>query len=651
MAKKKQDKSENIPPHLSLREYKEQKLLIQAVDQPKSAFFKENWLSIAIIVFFSIGLYIQTVTFDYALDDTMVIVKNKFTQRGFKGIGDIFKYESFRGYFGEQKQLLEGDRYRPLSIATFAAEQSLFGGNKAISHFINILLYALTGVLLFRVLLFMQKAKAPQPPKGELSASPIEGNEAFFPFGGRGAWSWAAIATLLFIVNPLHVEVVANIKGRDDIIAFMGEMGALYFTFKYLDDNKFQYLIYSFLSFCIGVLSKESAITFLAIVPLTAHFFTNATLSQKVKVTLPIIAATIFYLILRVNAIGYLLSGKEITDLMNNPFFGMTFGEKTATIFYTLLMYLKLHIFPHPLTHDYYPYQIPKMTWSDWQVLLSLALHIGLIAVILRGWKKRSIYAYAAAFYLVTLSIVSNLFVSVGTFMNERFAYHASLGFCIAVAYFLSEKINTVPASGELSLLKNEANWRKIALAIFVLLVLGFSIKTLMRVPDWYSGNTLNNSAIKYSPNSARANCFYAVSMWENTFNQLPEITLDSRKREVLDSMKYYFDKSVSILPKYGAAQKMRAAVASEYHKLEGNIEPLIKVFDEVNRSGTYDAYMVEYLKYVNTKVKTKADAEKLAAFYTSMIAFYKQNYSTTSLPAEYTNLLADIQARMVNLQ
>ena len=641
MAKKKQDKSKNIPP-----QYKEQKPLIQAVAQPQSAFFKENWLSIAIIVFFSIGLYIQTVTFDYALDDTMVIVKNKFTQRGFKGIVDIFKYESFRGYFGEQKQLLEGDRYRPLSIATFAAEQSLFGGNKAVSHLINILLYALTGVLLFRVLFFMQQAQAPRPKKGELHASPIEDSGAFSLFGGRGAWSWAAMATLLFIVHPLHVEVVANIKGRDDIIAFMGEMAALYFTFKYLNNNKFQYLIYSFLSFCVGVLSKESAITFLAIVPLTAHFFTNATFSQKVKVTLPIIAATIFYLILRVNAIGYLLSGKEMTDLMNNPFFGMTFGEKTATIFYTLLMYLKLHIFPHPLTHDYYPYQIPKMVWSDWQALLSLAVHIGLIAVILRGWKKRSIYAYAAAFYLITLSIVSNLFVSVGTFMNERFAYHASLGFFIAVAYFLNEKITTVPASGAW-----QAGGKKIALTIFALLVLGFSIKTLMRVPDWYSGNTLNNSAIKYSPNSARANCFYAVSMWENTYNQLPKETPEARKREVLDSMKFYFDKSVSILPKYGAAQKMRAAVASEYHKLDGNIQALIKVFDEVNRSGTYDAYVLEYLKYVSTKVKTKADAEKLAAFYTSMIAFYKQNFATTTLPTEYSNLLANIQARMINLQ
>ena len=70
------------------------------------------------------------------------------------------------------------------------------------------------------------QAQAPRPPKGELRASLIKGSGDVSPFGGWGAsiWSWAAMATLIFIVHPLHVEVVANIKGRDDIIAFMGEM-------------------------------------------------------------------------------------------------------------------------------------------------------------------------------------------------------------------------------------------------------------------------------------------------------------------------------------------------------------------------------------------------------------------------------------------
>ena len=395
----------------------------QSTRQPNS-FFKDNYKPLLVIILLAVSLYVQSIGFDYVLDDTMVITKNQFTQKGVDGISDIFKYESFRGYFGEKKQLLEGDRYRPLSIATFAVEQSLFGGNKSVSHFINIGLYALTGIILFRVLFSM------------------------FPFGekAREKWYWTApfIISILFIAHPLHVEVVANIKGRDEIIAFLGEMACLYYTFQYLNKNKIQYLIASFLTFLIGILSKESAITFLAIVPLTAHFFTKATVIEKLKVTLPIIAATGVYLFLRFKAIGYLLGEKEITDVMNNPFYGMSSGDKMATIFYTLLLYLKLHIFPHPLTHDYYPYQIPKMSWRDWQPIASLLLYLMLVFIVLKDifTKKKIIWAYATAYYLITLSIISNVFVSVGTFMNERFVYHSSLGFCMALGYFLSEKMD-----------------------------------------------------------------------------------------------------------------------------------------------------------------------------------------------------------------
>ena len=587
-------------------------------------FLKNNTLSLIVIAALSIAIYAQSIGFDYALDDTMVIVKNQFTKKGISGISDIFRYESFRGYFGEQKQLLEGDRYRPLSIATFAVEQSLFNGNRAVSHAINILLYALTGILLFRVLLFMFPSK-----KGENT----EGVHKYLnvPF----------IATLLFMTHPLHVEVVANIKGRDEIIALLGELGSIYFTFKYLNSNKLKYLIYSFSTFCIGIFSKESVITFLVIVPLTAHFFTKAHWGEKVKVTLPLLFGTLFYLAMRVNAIGYLLDNKEIVDLMNNPFYGMSFGDKMATIFYTFLVYFKLHIFPHPLTHDYYPFHIPRMTWGNWQPWLSLLLHVGLCVVILRGWRSRSVWAYAAAFYLVTLSIVSNVFVSVGTFMNERFVYHASLGFCLALAYFLTEIVGNTEGVRNSNIFGKGA--KTIAISLAALFVIGFSIKAVLRVPDWRNGSTLNDSAIKYSPNSARANCFFAVSIWENRFTKLPKDASEKEKLACLDSMKMYFNRSVEILPKYGAAQKMRAAVAAEYHKMDKQIEPLIKVFEEVNKSGTYEKFVLDYLKFINDQPYSANDAKRLMAFYDEMKIFYKKNYPNSNLTSEYETLIGQL--------
>jgi protein O-mannosyl-transferase len=577
--------------------------------------FARHRLPLLIIFLFSTALYIQSIGFDYTLDDKLVIVDNKFTQKGLDGIPAIFKFESFRGYFGEQKSLLEGDRYRPLSIASFAAEKELFGSNKTISHLLNVLLYALTGILMYRVLFFMFP---------------------FTPESKQNKWYFSVpfIATMLFIAHPLHVEVVANIKGRDEIFALLGELATLYFSFRWISERKTKFLFYSFLAFFGAILSKEGAITFLAIVPLTTHFFTKATNTDKLKVTLPVLAGTILYLLMRVNAIGYLLDEKEVTDLMNNPFYGVSMGEKTATIFYTLLQYLKLFIYPHPLTHDYYPYHIPIMSWSAWQSILSLILYIGLIVVIIKGWKRKTIWAYAAAFYLITLSIVSNLVVSVGIFMNERFVYHASLGFCIALAWLLTR------------LFENKKISRVVSVVLFTLFIIGFSIRTLIRIPAWRNDTTLDRAAIEDSPNSARANCFYGIAIWQNVYLAIPQQD-SARKIAVLDSMKPYFEKSVRIVPNYGAAQTMRAGVAGEYHKLNRNYDELISVFEEINRSGVTEPFVVNYLKYANAIVQIRGDAEKLFAFYGRMIDFYKNYYPGSPLIQEYTNLQFEISQKL----
>jgi hypothetical protein len=581
-------------------------------------------------------------SFNYVLDDTILVENNKFTSKGIAGIPEIFSTESFQGYFGDQKEMVEGGRYRPLSIASFAVEKSITGGNKAVAHLINVLLYALTGMFLYRVLLFMF-------PKAR---SDTNRTKWFFtlPF----------VAAIIFIVHPLHVEAVANVKGRDEILAFLGELGILYFSFKYSEKEKPKFLVYSFLCFFLGILSKENVITFLAIVPLTAYFFTKSSAAARIKIMLPLIAATIIYLVIRQQVLGHLFSGQEITNLMNNPFYGMNFGEKTATIFYTLLLYLKLLVYPHPLTHDYYPYHIPIMTWSDWAAILSLLLHLFLVIVAIRGWKKKSTVSYGILFYMITLSIVSNLVISVGTFMNERFVYHALLGFSIVAAWLLVEKLKI----------------KTLGIAIFAFGTLALSLKTLQRIPDWKTMETLDASALKVSSNSARANHFYGMLMWgknflplkarEDSLNaQLKKQGQDSssaaqiktelaslkvKKKAALDSVKPYFDKALQILPSYNSANSMKAGIAAEYHKIDNDYEKLIKAFEEVNLTGTYEKFILDYLHYINPRVNNKKDAGMLEAFYKRMISYNELNFKNTTLPAEYRSLLKEIQERMKGL-
>ena len=151
-------------------------------------------------------LYGNTLTHDYALDDAIVITKNEFTKQGIKGIPDILQNDSFTGFFGEEKNLVTGGRYRPLSVITFSLEYELFGLNPFVGHLVNVLLYSVLGILLFGFMLKIGTAR----------------------FGKKEtAVLLALLSSLFFIAHPLHTEVVANLKGRDEILALTFGLGSM----------------------------------------------------------------------------------------------------------------------------------------------------------------------------------------------------------------------------------------------------------------------------------------------------------------------------------------------------------------------------------------------------------------------------------------
>src|ERR1044071_512508 len=112
-----------------------------------------------ILMVLGLVFYANTFTNLYAFDDAIVIQKNNYVQEGLRGIPRIFAsdvYESFYAQMGAEQQL-SGGRYRPLSVATFALEQQLFGSTETVKppddvaplrHFGNVFLYILSVVLL-----------------------------------------------------------------------------------------------------------------------------------------------------------------------------------------------------------------------------------------------------------------------------------------------------------------------------------------------------------------------------------------------------------------------------------------------------------------------------------------------------------------------
>ncbi|MFN8295140.1 MAG: glycosyltransferase family 39 protein [Chitinophagales bacterium] len=543
-------------------------------------FWKRNWKPALVIFLLSFVLYGMCLNYEYVLDDRIVLSENNFVKKGFDGIYDIFSTESFTGYLGEQKDLVAGSRYRPLSIASFAIEHELFQENRTISHFLNILFYALTGLILFRVLsLFLNEDK-----KINTFLS--------VPF----------LTAALFILHPLHTEVVANIKGRDEIFAVLFSFIAIWFSFRQVKSGSIIWAVFAGIFFLLGLLGKENSIMLVPLIPFTFWFFEKTEFKKIVQLTIPYIIAVFIFLVMRTKAIGFFFSaGKEITEIMNNPFYGVSFADKSATIFYTLGLYMKLLFFPHPLTYDYYPYHIPIIHWTDVRALLPLFIYIFLIALAILGLRKKSLYSWSIIFYLTTLFITSNFVFPVGTFMNERFLYMPSIAFCLILAWLTTYKLPQI---------LGEAG-RKIGFAVLLVFAGGFTIKTLTRVPEWKNQEILDFAALKVSKNSARANSFCGYFYYFKAVGEKDP----AKQKELYEKALPLVNRALEIYPKYSDAVTAKAGVVSGFYQQDGKLDKLLDAFKELLSHRQVD-FIYQYMEYLNVKLTNAGERNQLIKFY-----------------------------------
>ena len=523
--------------------------------------FSVRTVQISVIVFCALAFYGYSVTFGYVLDDKLVVTDNQFVQKGIQGIGDIFTTEGFEGYFGEKRDLIFGARYRPLSLAMFAIERSMTP-LPWLGHLVNVLLYALLGYLIY------------------------VWSSRNFRHKKKRRWYLAVpfMIAILYVLHPIHSEAVANIKGRDEILAMLLSILTLLVSQRYARSGKIIDLVSVFPLFLMALLAKEHSITFLAIIPVTLWWIDKASYKRIGLTLTPIILAVASYMMLRYNAVGYLIpqSPAVTPALMNDPFLGMTELERSATIMYTLGKYLYLMIFPHPLTHDYYPYHIPKSTWSDPFVIFSVISYAVLILLVLWRTRKTKWVLWSFLFFVITILPMSNIFFTVGTFMNERFLFMPSLGYVIVLALLINY-------------LTRKSSLRSFGIILYAILIVGYGLKTALRVPDWESGQSLNRAAIDVSKNSARINMFYATDL----FNYAQATQNMEHKRLYLAEAKKYLEKSKKIHPLYSNANHMLAGVCAESFKVHKDINRVLNCFKDVARHRPDTEYLDQFLYYL----------------------------------------------------
>lgn len=473
---------------------------------------------LVIIALFAVVLYANTLGNGYAVDDGTVMENNKIVKKGVSAIPEIFATR-YREGFWERKENL----YRPLSLVMFAAEWQIAPNNPFPGHLVNVLLYALTGILLFNTLVRLL-------PK----------HNYLIPF----------IATLLFIAHPIHTEVVANIKSRDEILCFLFSIASINLLMRYLDKNKTVALLCACICFLLALLSKESAITLVVVIPLVMYFFTKSSSKKIISATSIFGVTAALYLLIRGSVLGSLSNETEIQVINNSLLGAPDFITRFASSMSIMGKYLLLLIFPHPLVFDYSFNQVKNVPITDFKALLSLMVWIALFIYAVKGIRKKELKSFGILFFLITISLVSNVVFLIESTLAERFLYMPSLGFCLAVSVLiisiLKSNVSQVLSSFSYMLKKNTALFTVVAVVLIL-----FSIKTISRNTCWKENLVLLENDVKLSPESARIRYAYGSALLiEKALKEKDE----PLKQNYLDKAIVQLEKGVSILNTYADA-------------------------------------------------------------------------------------------------
>jgi len=376
----------------------------------------------------------------FAFDDVYIVVLNPFVREP----GAWWRAFAEPYWAGN----LTGTLYRPLTVASFALDWLLDG--PVWFHAVNMLWHAGASV-------------------------------AVAVLARRWAgWQAGLAAGVLFAVHPVHVEAVANVVGRNELMAACFTLLALYAALER------QSVVWCATAFALGLLSKENAVVTPALVVWAWLLGIGRPERRKM-------AAFVASWALVGAAYG------AVRWAVLHPYAGWEAvapvfkGESPVTVRLTALAALadvvRLLLFPLHLRADYSPIERTAVHSAfDLRFLLGLALLLGWAALVRLAWRRgRRIEALGLGWIGIAYLPVANLLFPVGILVAERTLYLPSGGLAVALGALL-----------------RDLQPRRLAVALGIVLVLG-GARTALRVPIWRNDRTVALSMLRDAPWSYRS--------------------------------------------------------------------------------------------------------------------------------------------------
>lgn len=468
--------------------------------------------------------YANTLGYGAAWDDTRFVFESG-AREGASAIPDLFA----RPFLGD----IPAGRspYRPVTASSYALDWTLGSGNAAFFHWTNTALHVGATALVLGVL-------------GALGAAPV-----------AAAWGGA-----LFAVHPVHVEAVANLAGRAELLVAVALLGA---TFLYLkawpwrDDEGapppwpvLPTLACILALFALGMGAKENAVvlpgllfTVEALRPARRPVLARLVLRWPVWVGCAAVVAG--YLAVRHRVLGTFTTHDVAPFIL-----GMDPGLRVSTAVANWAEYARLMVFPLDLVVDYGPAVLMPAGVTDLRFWAGVSVGVGTTLLAVVAWRRTRLPALGLAWFVVALLPVTNLVVPIAQWMAERFFYLPSVGLSMAVAGVWPFLRHRADEAGRTRVLHG------LAVVALVLLL----VRSWDRNRSWESTETVVATLIDEHPEAFRAQWLAGIALLEAGRREPGMAALERALSLNPNAIELHLERAAWLL-RLGRAQEARTAM------------------------------------------------------------------------------------------
>ena len=399
-------------------------------------------------------LYSNTLSHKFAFDDKGLIRDNRLIREG-TTLKEIFTTNYRYGANNPNDGL-----YRPLVMFTYVmnTDNTL---DPFPLHLWNVILNSITTILFFLLIYSFSRSLV-----------------------------LAIIAGLVFGFHPIHTEVVANISGRPEILCALF-LFASWLILKTKSSYSVLTVSLACVCFALALLSKETAVMFPFMIISYDYIIKRSEFWRKRNlITYVMLGVTlIIYLIVRLVLLGDTAAGND-PEFFNNPIADATAASRMATAFGVFLRYIRLLIVPLRLVSDYSYNSLPVYdSLFNPVAMAGIVMLMGMIIAAIALIRRNQLYTLAFILFLFPYLLISNIVFPVGTIMGERLMYLPSAGFALIAGCILTSL---------------SSRWRYLTTCLVLLLMLGYSFKTLTRNRDWHDDITLTTADLKSMPENSK---------------------------------------------------------------------------------------------------------------------------------------------------